>query len=565
MKPPLWSFWTTLYVGFGAFAIIVLAMLAGSWLDLSWQAAGLCALAGGAAATLWVRNHLWTQARFRSREEERLLAKVESLYNAGAIGRIGVLEGADERPCPLRQIEEAARRMALLRQVAEGIYGIEALFDVQLRLSWITPSIERIAGHTPAECLAADDAAVLLVHESDRRYCMQTARQVLERGGEEHFEMRLLRRDGGFGWVACRWRRILDDSGALVGLRMSAEDIQARKEAEYRQLETVAELRRAQALREHYLARSNDERKRLLALLNLIRLGILFIDRDHRVLYFNRTVQEMWGYSPDDNPIGARDVVLQNTVLPLVEAPDEFIAHINAVLGSGGAVSEPHETRLRDGRIITDVSAVVEGGEGQRGIGRVWIYEDVTEQRRTAEKLVALAERDPLTNLYNRRRFHEELERYLAEARRHEEVQIGLVSFDLDGFKPVNDRFGHQAGDAVLVGLADGIGRIIRRNEMFFRLGGDEFCVLLPDTNERELAELAGRLVESVAALRFTFEGQDTGVTASAGVALYPEHGGDAETLIAAADEAMYCSKSSGRNRWSMARPRREAGNASPS
>ncbi len=556
MRLSPWSFWTTLYVGFGTFVVIVLAMAVGVWLQPAWPVIVLCALLIGVLATMLARRHLQVQAHLRSKEEGRLLAKVASLYDAGAIGRISVLESsADKRPRPLQQIDVAARRMALLRKVAEGIYGVEALFDIQGRLSWITPSIERLTGHTPMDCLAADNAIALLVHESDRRYCLQAATQVLESGGEQHFEMRLARRDGGSGWVACRWRQILDDSGVLVGVRMSAEDIQARKETEYKLLETVAELRRAQALREHYLSRSNDERQRLAALLNLIRLGILFIDRDHRVLYFNRAVLEIWGYGPEESPIGFRDVVLQSRVLPLVESPDELITHIRTVLESSAAASEPHEIRLKDGRIITDVSAVVAGGEGRGGIGRVWIYEDVTEQRRIAAQLVALAERDPLTNLYNRRRFHEELERQLAEAKRHGGFQVGLVAIDLDGFKPINDRFGHQAGDEVLVGLAEGVGRIIRRNEMFFRVGGDEFCVLVSSTNERELSELASRLVEGVDALRFTFEGEAAGVTASIGIALYPTHADGGEALIAAADEAMYRSKNGGRNRWTVAWP----------
>ncbi len=555
MRLSPWSSLTTLYVGIGAFVAIVLALAAGEWLQPAWPMIVLCALLIGMLVTMCTRRHLQAQAHSRSREEERLLVKVASLYDAGAIGRISVLESVGGRSQPLQQIDVAARRMALLRQVAEGIYGVEALFDTQGRLSWITPSIERLTGHTPEDCLAADNAIALLVHESDRRYCLQAATQVLESGGEQHFEMRLARRDGGSGWVACRWRQILDDGGVLVGVRMSAEDIQARKETEYKLLETVAELRRAQALREHYLSRSNDERQRMAALLNLIRLGILFIDRDHRVLYFNRAVLEIWGHGPEESPIGFRDVVLQSRVLPLVESPDELIAHIRAVLESSAVASEPHETRLKDGRIITDVSAVVAGGEGRGGIGRVWIYEDVTEQHRIAEQLVALAERDPLTNLYNRRRFHEELERQLAEAKRHGGVQVGLVAIDLDGFKPINDRFGHQAGDEVLVKLAEGVGRIIRRNEMFFRVGGDEFCVLVSSTNERELSELASRLVEGVGALRFTFEGEAAGVTASIGIALYPMHADGGEELIAAADEAMYRSKNGGRNRWTVARP----------
>ncbi len=442
-------------------------------------------------------------------------------------------------------------RAALLRQVAEGVHGVEALFDPSGRLLWISPSIERVTGFTPDDCLAADDVLALLVHESDRGYCQRMAAQVLEDGLPQDFELRFVRRDGLVAWVASHWRQVSGADGRPAGLRMSAEDIQSRKETEYKLLETVAELRRAQALREHYLLRSNDERQRLSALLNLIRLGILFIDQDGRVLYYNRAMLEIWRYPPDAHLIGTRDSVLQRTVAPLLAEPEAYFAHIAEVLGTHQRQSELYEFRLIDGRVVTDRSAVVEGTQEGHGIGRVWIYEDVTEARRISARLVELAERDPLTNLYNRRRFHEELDRMLADAVRRDSA-VGLLGLDLDGFKPINDAFGHQAGDEVLIGLAEGVGRIVRRNEMFFRIGGDEFAVLIPDADRVAVSELASRLVEGVAALEFCFEGRVVGVTASIGIALYPDNGHDAEDLIAAADEAMYRSKAGGRNRWTL-------------
>ncbi|WP_240794399.1 diguanylate cyclase domain-containing protein [Azoarcus sp. DD4] len=497
----------------------------------------IAALAGGA-----VYCQQRKLASIRHSESSAIHSRIDAWHEAGTL--VG-----ETAACPLERIDQAVGQTLFLRQIAEGVHGLEALFDANRRLLWVSPSVERLTGWTTAACMEASDAIEMLAHESDRRYCVRMAMQVLADGVQQDFEMRLAHRDGRYGWVACRWRVMLDGEGRRVGLRMSAEDIQARKETEYKLLETVAELRRAQALREHYLSRSNDERQRLAALLNVIGLGIIFIDHDHRVLYFNRTMLKIWGFQPEENLIGTRDVVLQRTVAPLLADPEAYFAHIEAVVGERQAVSEQFEVRMKDGRIVTDLSAVIESGKGARGIGRVWIYEDVTEQRRIANQLVALAERDPLTNLYNRRRFHEELDRLLAEAQRRG-LEVGLVAIDLDGFKPINDRYGHQAGDEVLVGIAEGVGRIIRRNEMLFRLGGDEFAMLVPDTTEAELSELAARLVEGVDGLSFSFGGQSVGVTASIGIALFPRHGADGEALMAAADQAMYQSKSHGRNRW---------------
>jgi diguanylate cyclase (GGDEF)-like protein len=376
--------------------------------------------------------------------------------------------------------------------------------------------------------------------------------QVLASGQGRDFEMRLVQENGQVRWIASHWRPVFREDGVVAGLHLSAEDIQGRKEAEYKLLETVAQLRRAQALSENYLKRSNDERQRLSALLNVIRLGILFMDRDHRVLYYNRAMLDIWRLPAQESLIGVRDVVLESRVVGLLESPEAYFSHIRKVVAQY-EVSEPFEIHLKDGRVLTDVSAVVEDGtRGRHGIGRVWIYEDITEQRNAERKLAALAERDPLTNLFNRRRFHEELERMLADAARRA-VKVGLLAIDLDGFKPINDEFGHQAGDQVLVTLARAVGGIIRRNELFFRVGGDEFCVLVPDADAEDLTGLARRIVEGIGALRFVFSGRPASLTASLGLALYPDHASHGEALIAAADRAMYQAKNSGRNRWCIA------------
>ncbi len=501
----------------------------------------------GLPATVLTVLHVRSRACLRTLYSDALSRRLDELDSA-MIVRNPMAEPASAEM--LERIDAAVRQAELLREIADGVHGVEAMFDLDGRLIWISPSVQSFTGRSPAECMEAPDPLALLVHDSDLGYCRRVVKRVVEQGDLESFEMRLKDRDAQVCWVACRWRRVIQ-VGRVFGLRMSAENVQERKETEYKLLETVAELRRSQALREHYLSRSNDERMRLTALLNVIRLGILFMDRDHRVLYFNRAMLDIWGFAPDENLIGLRDVVLQSRVAPLLEEPEVYFRSIQNVVVSGRDDTS-REIRFKDGRVVTDASAIVEGGPDNRGIGRVWIYEDVTEQRRIGERLIQLAERDPLTDLFNRRRFHEELDRLLADAERRQ-YDVGLVIFDLDGFKPINDDFGHQAGDEVLVTMSREVGSIIRRNETFFRLGGDEFAVLVPDADESGLLELAKRIVEGVAGLRFRFDGREARLTASLGIARYPRNARDAERLIAAADHAMYQSKAQGRNRWTIA------------
>lgn len=455
-----------------------------------------------------------------------------------------MVQALDERVTALRKSESR------FHAIADFTFGVEAWFGPQGRLIWVNRSIERVTGHSPLDCLLSEDLAAMLVHEKDRKIFAARAREALAGASGENFEVRLLRRDGAVVWVSLNWQPIHDESGVTLGVRVSADDIQSRKEAELKLLDTVTALRREQGLRDYYLTRSEEERSRLEALLDLIKLGVLFVDRDGRAQHANRMLKLIWGMAPDENISGMRDSVLMDRTAAMRTDENGYRERMVSILAARQP-TEPLEISLRDGRIIREQSALVPSATAKRFLGRVWIYEDVTAERHAAEALVQMAERDPLTNLYNRRRFHEELERMIADASRRQ-TQLGLLLFDLDGFKPVNDQHGHQAGDQVLVKLAREVGAIVRRNEIFFRLGGDEFGVLAPDTDEQAITGLARRIGERVSGMVFEFDGQRAVVTVSTGIGIFPVHATTGEALLGAADAAMYAAKNDGKNAYRM-------------
>ena len=186
-------------------------------------------------------------------------------------------------------------------------------------------------------------------------------------------------------------------------------------------------------------------------------------------------------------------------------------------------------------------------------MGYLWLFEDVTRERQTANQILYLAERDALTGLYNRHRFQEELARMLSGGERRRR-RVALLFFDLDEFKHVNDTFGHRAGDALLIRVAGEVSAQVRRNEMFARLGGDEFAILAPDISDEEARAFAERIVRAIARIPFSFEGKNLRLTCSLGVAIYPDHATTAEDLVAHADAAMYQAKEAGKNTWRMYR-----------
>ncbi|HEV8249048.1 MAG TPA: sensor domain-containing diguanylate cyclase [Gaiellaceae bacterium] len=157
------------------------------------------------------------------------------------------------------------------------------------------------------------------------------------------------------------------------------------------------------------------------------------------------------------------------------------------------------------------------------------------DNARTRGELEHLASTDDLTGLANRRRFRQELARELAAAARYGR-DVSLLLLDLDGFKGVNDRFGHDRGDEVLQTIASLLARRTRKCDLVARIGGDEFALLLPGTRSERAAELAGRLGQSIAA-----KVGDLGIRASVGVASYPATEGD--QLLTEADRRLYASK----------------------
>jgi diguanylate cyclase (GGDEF)-like protein len=158
---------------------------------------------------------------------------------------------------------------------------------------------------------------------------------------------------------------------------------------------------------------------------------------------------------------------------------------------------------------------------------------------------------DPLTRLINRRAFIDNLEAAIHRSKRNGS-RLGLAFIDLDGFKQVNDDYGHVAGDQLLVAVSERLSNTIRKGDIIARMGGDEFVVLVePDKNEGS-EMLARRLTE---AFRTPFQIADKvlAVTLSIGVAFAPEHALEAERLIRSADMAMYRVKKTGRNNYALA------------
>lgn len=183
--------------------------------------------------------------------------------------------------------------------------------------------------------------------------------------------------------------------------------------------------------------------------------------------------------------------------------------------------------------------------------GFIGSLQDISDLKNAQMELENLAFYDPLTNLPNRRFFRDHLH-YVVAAANHEENRIAIMMLDLDNFKKVNDTLGHDAGDELLSALSERLRGLVAQKDVVSRMGGDEFMILLRDVDIRSsIQRIADRILKAVKR-PVHIRDQDIEVSASIGIATYPEDALSAEELMRNADLALYLSKESGRNRLSF-------------
>lgn len=521
-----------------------------------WQSAGLAL-----GAILAAAGFLWLAGRWLARRFAALVNASERLASGDYSTQVplwGDVE-MDRLALAFNHMSSAVQEQVLrLKEgearfvaIADYTYDLEFWLSPEGNLLWINPSVHRLFGYSVEDCLQMSGFPLALVHPDERAAAEIQLRKAIQGGHESGYLFRAQHRDGRPFWAMANWLPIFDAKGKHLGLRASIYSVDTLKKTEEQLRDSVLELRLSESLKARYLTDSEQERARLVALLSAMNLGILFVGADGRVIYHNPTFARMWAIDESQALIGLPVVEVLAKSGNQLSRPDHFSRHLLSVMETR-EMSDSFEIHLADGRLITELDYPVRDKDGGF-IGHLWIYEDVTHERQTAEQLVYLAERDPLTGLFNRHRFQGELARVMAETDRHHS-HAAVMFFDLDEFKEINDNFGHRAGDALLMRVAGEVGSLIRGDEVFARLGGDEFAILLSNVNASEAEALAERVVRAVAQIPLRYEGRNLRVTASLGIAFYPTQSKNADDLVAKADTAMYQAKEAGKNTWRVYR-----------
>lgn len=272
------------------------------------------------------------------------------------------------------------------------------------------------------------------------------------------------------------------------------------------------------------------------------RQGMVMTDEDGRVIAANVAAQRLTGYR-EAEMLGGLPHLFDGSA-----CSDRVIRQVlRLVQRTGHWEGELWCCRKDGSRYLQRTSMTTLPGGGY-----ALIFHDATAQLRREEALTRMAFTDPLTGLPNRALFTDRLNHALAHARRQGEG-VALLFVDLDGFKSVNDSHGHSIGDALLQMAAGRLRDLVRADDTAARYGGDEFAVVMEGLNEPGDASLVADKLAAALAAPFVIDGKEYSVSASIGVALFPQHAADAERMIECADAAMYRAKRAGKGSYRVA------------
>jgi diguanylate cyclase (GGDEF)-like protein len=300
------------------------------------------------------------------------------------------------------------------------------------------------------------------------------------------------------------------------------------------------------------IVRHADELELLRAALDNVEHGIILLDAQLHARFMNAAACRLADITPDE--AGRRphfsQLLNHRRLTGAFDVPpgdlDAFVARRFALVKAGDRT--PIDLRLGDGRIMRAQCALLPDG------GRMLTYTDVTDLVRHAEELERLATTDAMTSLHNRRHFLNLAEAEWSRFQRYHRP-LTLLFIDLDRLKGINDRFGHAAGDTAMVTAAEVFRNNRREPDIVARVGGDEFAMLLPETDAAQAQIVADRLRHELKE-RPLADGGDVTITVSIGLAEATLSMPSLDALMKAADRALYQAKTAGRDRAVIAAPR---------
>ncbi|HMA10525.1 MAG TPA: EAL domain-containing protein [Steroidobacteraceae bacterium] len=395
--------------------------------------------------------------------------------------------------------------------------------DAQWTMEFVSDGCLAVTGYRPEDLLFNQTVSYeRLTHPEDRLRVRAAINAALSQGRRFDVEYRIIGRDGAERWVWERGTGLYGAGGQVLAVEGIVQDISAR-ESTHRALRNAE--RRYRSLFDHALE------------------GIFRTTPDGRYLDANPALARIYGF---ETPLELMNTMSDIGSQLYVDAARRQ-AFIDAVRRHGRVSGFESQVRRRDGRLIW-ISENARAVHDESGRLRCYegTVEDITALREYQQKIERQARQDDLTGLANRLLLRERLQDAVSAASQSG-GRFALVFVDLDRFKYINDSLGHHAGDELLCVMAERLSGCAAPGTTVARMGGDEFVLLVPEADESAARELTRRILKATGEV-WHFKGGEFRVNGSVGVALYPDHGRDPDSLLKNADAAMYHAKDQGRS-----------------
>jgi diguanylate cyclase (GGDEF)-like protein/PAS domain S-box-containing protein len=417
----------------------------------------------------------------------------------------------EEREAAERELRESEER--LWKILEESPVGVSVSRRCDGKVVFANARFCEIIGAPRAEVVGGDARS----HFVDNAQRLRIIEELKAKGHIDDHEVEFRRRDGTPFWslLTLRTTRVEQDVVNLAWVY----DISAMKAAEAR-LKLTAKV-----------VESASE-------------AVLITNSQNQIEYVNPAFTTITEYRPED-VLGANPKLLQSG-----RHDEDFYQAMWAEIRAKGRWRGEIWNRRKSGEFYVEwLSIVAIKDDAGNATHHIAIFSDITHRKEDEERVWRQANYDALTGLPNRALFLDRLNQAVRQGRR-EGRGFALLFLDLDGFKKVNDTLGHAAGDVLLQQTAARLTECMRASDTVARLAGDEFtCILWSIRNREDVSMLAGKILDRLAE-PFDLDGQMAEVRGSIGVAMFPDHGGDAADLLKMADEAMYAVKKRGKNNY---------------
>ena len=418
----------------------------------------------------------------------------------------------------LKRAEEALRESEEKFRVIFENAGVGiTLVDREGRLIDCNSHFRNFVGYTKEELIGKHWR--IYTHPEDVERNLDIFEKMIEEKKVFVFEKRFKRKDGRILWGRVTISPVFDSNGRFLFQIGITEDITKEKKA-------IEALKKSESKYRSLVEKMSE--------------GI-YILYNNRFEFVNNRFIEMFGYTREElRRVDFRKLIAPES-LPLIEERARKLKR-------GEPVPEKYEFVALDkhGRKVY-VEVSVTYVPYKEGIATQGIVRDITEKKAYEKKLRYMATHDILTGLPNRSYFMEFLKAAIESSKRYGHM-VCIMMLDLDGFKEVNDKFGHDVGDRALVRAAERLRRSVRRSDILSRMGGDEFLVLVPILKRVENAETIGKKIVNSFREPLRVNGELYYITVSVGASIFPQDGTDAIELIKKADMAMYKVKGSGKD-----------------